>query len=148
MWIRCEGTHPCTCTDEWCDCHRHPRKNRHEWVNTGAASNPVAGRSPHALHNLIARAKEITILEPRALNALDTILTLHPPVPYQPWTDGCANPTAHDTDDTWVDTDNGRICLACPPAAVVCETCRNDSGEPAPYPCDTAHACQLDTHDD
>lgn len=150
MFIRCEGTHPCVCDDPWCDCHRHPHRNRHEWVHTGSAKNPVDGRTPHALTNLIRRAKEYSMLEPRAINALEQIRAIHAPVPYQPWVADCPNPNGHDNDDTWVDSDNdrGRICLACPPAATVCETCRDAAGNPATWPCDTAHACNLDTPTD
>lgn len=76
-FIRCEGRHPCRCDDPWCHCQHNPGRHRHEWVNSGRAANSIDGRSPTALVNLIARAKELAILEPRALTRLEHIAGIH-----------------------------------------------------------------------
>lgn len=73
--VRCEGTHRCECTWEFCDCHRNPRKNRHEWINSGSAAHTF-----HELHNLQTKRKELTILETKALDAIEQIRHLHRPI--------------------------------------------------------------------
>lgn len=73
--VRCEGQHRCECTWEFCDCHRNPRKNRHEWINSGSAAHTF-----HELHNLQTKRKELTILETKALDAIERIRALHQPI--------------------------------------------------------------------
>lgn len=73
--IRCEGEHPCRCDYAFCGCHRNPRDNRHEWVNTGRAANTW-----HQLHNLITSRKEAAAMEYRATEALEQIRQLHRPI--------------------------------------------------------------------
>jgi hypothetical protein len=72
--VKCEGTHRCECTWEFCDCHRNPRKNRHEWINSGSAAHTF-----NELHNLQTKRKELTILETKALDAIEQIRTIHQP---------------------------------------------------------------------
>lgn len=73
--IKCEGTHRCVCDYAFCACHRNPRENRHEWVNSGRAANTW-----HQLHNLITSRKEAAAMEYRATEALEQIRQLHRPV--------------------------------------------------------------------
>lgn len=148
---RCEGTHRCECTFESCDCHRDPRKNRHQWINSGiqddgtrvrAATNTIAG-----LAGLQNKRKELTILETKALDAIAVVRSLHEPVTYQPWSTNCTAPVDHERREQWVEPDNGDvglICLACPPTAIVCTTCREEDGQELEWPCATAQACDLD----
>lgn len=72
--IRCEGDHRCVCDYAFCGCHRNPRENRHEWVNSGRAANTW-----HQLHNLITARKEAAAMEYRATEALEQIRQLHQP---------------------------------------------------------------------
>lgn len=73
--IRCEGDHACRCDYAFCGCHRNPRDNRHEWINSGRAANTW-----QQLHNLINARKEATAMEYRATEALEQIRQLHQPV--------------------------------------------------------------------
>lgn len=72
--VRCEGTHRCECTWDFCHCHRNPRRNRHEWINSGSAAHTF-----HELHNLQTKRKELTILETKALDAIERIRAMHQP---------------------------------------------------------------------
>lgn len=153
--IRCEGTHRCECTHEFCECHRNPRRNRHEWINSGLQPDGTKVRAaPNTfitLANLQTKRKELTILETRALDAIERIRVLHQAVPLQPWSNECTNPNAHEEREHWVEPDEGGsslICLACPPVAVVCSSCHEDDGEQVQWPCPTAQACDLDHDDD
>lgn len=74
QFIRCEGRHACECSYEWCDCHRNPIRNRHEWVNSGRAAHTW-----HQLHNLQTKRKELAMLETKALDAIERIRELHTP---------------------------------------------------------------------
>lgn len=140
--VRCEGTHRCECTWEFCECHRNPRRNRHEWINSGSAAHTF-----HELHNLQTKRKELAILETKALDAIDVIRGLHQPVPlYRPASD-CADPDGHSPlgyDD--LGNPGEQYCTHCPPAQHVCSTCGSLTTTDAfvPYPCATAVACAVD----
>lgn len=150
--IRCEGTHACECTWDFCDCHRNPRKNRHTWINSGAASHTF-----HELKNLQTKRKELTILETKALDAIERIRAMHVPT-------YLVDDIEHTSyvlcgpDDVPAD----HVCVidgdqACDPAidehlVPACVECRlvSDDMTPAFYiwPCPTARACDLDTQSD
>lgn len=170
--VRCEGTHRCECTWEFCECHRNPRKNRHEWINSGSAAHTF-----HELHNLQTKRKELTILETKALDAIDVIRALHQPVwragddsqnagqtaPAYVWLtgDGIAVPDDHQCIDDWHSPDGNTHVLGCFDqdnttlhAVPVCTTC-GDAGQTGDledavlWPCPTYLACDLDAqHDD
>lgn len=152
--VRCEGTHRCECTWEFCDCHRNPRKNRHEWINSGLQPDGTKVRAATntliTLANLQNKRKELTILETKALDAIAVIRVMHQPVNYQPWSTDCAAAADHEKREQWVEAENGAgqpgdlICMACEPVAVVCTSCHEDDGSDVAWPCPTALACDID----
>lgn len=84
--IRCEGTHRCQCTNEWCPCQRNPHKHRHDWVNSGRVANNWTQLARDQAHR-----KELMALETRALDLLAQIAALHTPH----WTDTEGNRHTH-----------------------------------------------------
>lgn len=141
--VRCEGHHACECDHEFCDCHRNPTRNRHEWINSGRAAHTW-----HGLHNLQTKRKELAILETKALDAIDQIRELHQPVAYYPDADDCNDPT-HADQHVEAHLSNDAICTACPPTRHVCSTCVDPEPDeyvqsPLAWPCPTVQACDLD----
>lgn len=149
--IRCEGDHRCECTWDFCDCHRNPRKNRHEWINSGSAAHTF-----HELKNLQTKRKELTILETKALDAIDRIRAMHVPT-YEvagvehrfyvqvgsdiPADHVCVIDGADRCDVEYED----HIALAC----VECRVATDDGLAGYHFwPCPTARACDLDTQPD
>jgi hypothetical protein len=140
--IRCDGTHPCRCDDDRCACHRPRDPARHEWINSGHATHTW-----HDLKRAQNKLKERILLETKATDAIAVIRLMHEAVQYQPWSDGCTNGDhAH---EYWVEPDNADdfpgllVCTACPPAAVVCCSCRAADGSELAWPCPTSLACDL-----
>jgi len=143
--IRCEGKHPCECTYEWCDCHRNPIRNRHEWVNSGRAAHTW-----HQLHNLQTKRKELAVMETQALDAIERIRALHSPIqadgelylmvaPQElvPLDHDCAAAGNQDVDGigcrpTW----NEHLIPGC----VGCRIDTEDGAFTFPYPCPTIRA--------
>lgn len=142
--IRCEGRHPCECDWTWCECHRNPVRNRHEWINSGRAAHTW-----NELHNLQIKRKELTLMETRALDALAKIRTLHQPnattfiaSEWLSWldethecTDNCVSADVLDADGHVVEQEVHEV-----PA---CGTCRDDAGYEPAYPCPTVQALDL-----
>lgn len=139
MFVRCDGKHPCVCNDQWCPCQTNPIKHRHEWVNSGRAKNPVDGRSPHALSQLIAHRKETQMLETKALEAVERVKQLHAEVPIYPWADDCPSPDSH-KHHVDLSAEGPPICRACDPLDVFCEGCSHVAGADVSYPCPTIQA--------
>lgn len=157
MFVRCDGHHRCQCDDTRCPCQRNPHKNRHEWVNSGSATNTVDGRASTSLVSLIARKKELAILEPKAVAALDRIRAMHQPTYevdgverrhyVQVGSDvGSDHVCVIDGDDRCDPEYDDHIALAC----VECRFATEDGlAGYAFWPCPTARACDLDPeHDD
>jgi hypothetical protein len=142
MFIRCDGTHPCTCDDEWCPCQRNPIKHRHEWINSSHAKNPVDGRSPHALTTLTAHRKETLVLETKALDAVERTRQLHAEIALYPWAHDCPEPEQHQ--DHHVPGDEDIVCTACDPIGVICDHCTETAGGHIDHPCATIRALMLD----
>lgn len=151
IYVRCEGKHPCVCDDDWCPCHRNPVRHRHEWINSGGSKNPMDGRSQHSLTTLIARSKELAVLEPRALNALERIRELHQPF----WTDSDGH--RHNYYVTTSEPPVDHICVIdgfdrCSPeeeehvvpACVECRQTYEDAPGSPFWPCPTYQATDLD----
>lgn len=133
--IRCAGRHACECDYEFCDCHRNPFRNRHEWVNSGRAAHTW-----NELSNLQNARKELAQMETKALDALERVLAVHQP-----------------TAGAWVDTaqvaeinallDDPHVCNdECEGDAhlvFACGTCADSDGGWQPYPCATVRALDL-----
>lgn len=78
-FIRCEGTHPCECDWSFCDCHRNPTRNRHEWTNSGRAAHTWRD-----LANLQTKRQELIVMETKALDAIERVKALHQPAIWVP----------------------------------------------------------------
>jgi len=158
--IRCEGTHRCQCDYTFCGCHRNPRDNRHEWVNSGRAANTW-----HQLHNLITARKEAAHMETRATQAIEEIRNLHQPtittaegevLPARFPLAGGAVPAHHVCNDqcTRVSDDGPDDDPDVVHEVDLCGTCGqvplHTGEEPDPdelWPCPTYRAADLDTSD-
>ncbi|NGZ99413.1 hypothetical protein G5V59_00305 [Nocardioides sp. W3-2-3] len=145
-FIRCEGTHPCECRDQWCACHLHPVRHRHEWANSGRASKNWQTLAREQDHR-----KDQELLETKALDAVARALTLHAETTVYPWADDCPTPAEHAPafqEPIGPDGDPvmnvGLICTKCIPISTVCVHCRDDAGDYHPYPCPTAQALDLE----
>jgi len=143
-FIRCEGTHPCRCDFENCECARNPIRYRHEWVNTGRATHTWT-----QLRNLQTTRKEIERLETLATDAIARIRELHVEIHLLRWAADCLDPEAHQKD--WVDHPDlaagDLLCERCEPIATVCDHCYQLA--PADYtatagawPCPTIRALE------
>lgn len=160
--VRCEGQHRCECTWEFCDCHRNPRKNRHEWINSGAAAHTL-----HELHNLQTKRKELTILETKALDAIEQIRYLHRPIvmlteesdieqPARFPMTGDAVPAHHEcNDDCGPDDDSAGEPGPIVHEVDICGTCGQlplqtgqEPHESELWPCPTYRATELETDQD
>lgn len=141
-FIRCQGRHACECDWDWCNCHRNPVRNRHEWVNSGRATHTWT-----ALKNLQNTRKELTRMETLALDALDRIRTLHAEQQLFPWAGDCTSPDEHR--DSWEAPTVGDvlICPNCEPVGTVCAYCLAlaDDVDEAAYPCPTIQAIDAPT---
>lgn len=165
--IRCDGRHQCRCEREHCDCHRNPIRNRHEWVNSGRAAHTWT-----ELHNLQNKRKELTLMETKALDALERIRALHQPVWHgdngetapayvyitgdQP--DVLAVPADHECVTDWTSPDGATYVSGCYDAGQgvvlhavpICTTCgdANQTGDIQDvvlWPCPTYRTTDLDT---
>lgn len=135
--IRCEGRHECHCDFEWCPCHRNPFANRHEWVNSGRATNTW-----HQLHNLQTSRKEALMLETRATDALEEIRALHGRALVHPSVAECPKAGEH---AAYLAIDQVLYCLECPMVeGETCRTCRDDDGDLVAWPCQTYRLTDLD----
>lgn len=138
--ITCEGDHPCFCDDQWCACHRNTTKDghtyRHEWINTGRASNPIGGRARNALVQLIAERKETARLETINTDAVARIRELHYREELAPFIQYC-NADGHKHQD-------GPVCLEGSVAAVICGHCYDLTPDyrAAAWPCPTIQALE------
>lgn len=156
--IRCEGRHPCTCDDQFCDCRRNPTGNNHEWENSGRAT-----QNWQELQRQQTRRKELAILETKALDALNAIAALHQPF----WIDADGHTHQHYVLVAGDELDNhapDHVCIdigidACQidpdapadsthsvPACTECQWA-GDNGESGSliWPCATYRATQIDT---
>ncbi|HXH77292.1 hypothetical protein [Nocardioides sp.] len=157
--VRCEGTHACVCDHEFCDCHRNPTRNRHEWVNSGRAAHTW-----HALHNLQTARKETIRMETLALDAITRIRAMHQPF----WIDGDGDSRTYyvliggdeidqyapdhvcidiGTDACQVYDDEPASSLHSVPGCIECQVTHDNSGQPGNrlWPCATYRATQLET---
>lgn len=143
-FIRCEGTHPCRCDFENCECCRNPIRFRHEWVNTGRAIHDW-----RQLRNLQNTRKEIERLETLATDAVARIRELHTEIHLLRWAADCLDPQAHAGD--WINHPElgagDLLCERCEPIATVCDHCYQLA--PADYtatagawPCPTIQALE------
>lgn len=139
-YIRCEGTHPCQCPDEWCPCHRPNSRHRHEWENSRHATHTWNRLNAEQNH----RRDEMTA-ETIARTTLDQVRALHARMDLYPWDHECDNPEQH-ADDFHIETEDtsGHVCIQCPPTGSACATCRDDDGNPHPWPCPTAQLIDQD----
>lgn len=141
--ITCEGDHACFCDDQWCACQRNTTKDghtfRHEWINTGRASNPIGGRSRNALVQLIADRKETARLETINTDAVERIRELHYQEELAPFIQDCDVATHRHHD--------GPVCLEGSVAAVICGHCYDLTADyrAAAWPCPTIQALEPPT---
>lgn len=78
---------------------------------------------------------------PRALDALSKVLDLHKPVIYYEHEDSCTNTDENHRAERHVEFDLGEYyCEDLPTGKKACESCRDDEGERAAYPCATVRA--------
>ena len=135
-YIRCTGRHACTCAYPDCPCHRPGSRHRHEWANTGRATNTWSN-----LATLQDQRQELAMLETRAIDAIGRVLQLHaeqdllpPPTP------DCA------TNDHKVGVLDGvQCCWTCDPVGSVCAHDTDTAGNPVAYPCATVQTITDDT---
>ncbi len=148
-FVRCEGEHPCVCNDQWCGCQHHPVKHRHEWVNSGRATNTW-----HQLAREQQHRRDTIVLETRALDALREIAALHQPT----YLDSEGN--EHRLYVLVSNPPEGHVCVIdghdrCDPeleehAVLACTECQWTDPETSIagyllWPCPTFRATQLDT---
>lgn len=142
-WIRCEGHHVCECTEDDCPdgCHRDPRRNRHEWRNSGRA-----GRHWFNLQALQQDRKEAARVEYVNTEAVARIRELHSPVNIYDWAEKCTKPDDHAEQHITYESGD-TACEACPPVGTYCAHCSGEDRYVA-YPCLTIHALEPAAHTD